>query len=393
MIWFLLWREYKLSIAEILCIFPEARVIYSDKSVAILESTFEEVTDDAVINRASKLWGTIKIIKLQKLENNSFQEKLIDIAWEHDWKFQYWLSQYWKKTDLKKILLWLKKELKANWLSSRFVNKDFKNLSSAQIIWEKLIKKWTDFSCIITEGSTYFWHSIWVQDIEAYSKRDYSKSRDMQVGMLPPKLSQMMINLSWGQNTSSIYDPFVWLGTILIEAENMWFTNLYWSDLSETMVETSKENLSKIIPSSQKYTTCKIEKLNAKFIHEASFWQEVKDWIIVTEWFLGEVMTKKNISKERIQVQRDTLTKLYKAFFENLSKWWFTWTIVMSFPFWEMRWKYFYFDEIYSILEEYCEIHSFFPEDFSEQASKLWSLLYKREKQLVWREIFSFKIL
>jgi tRNA G10 N-methylase Trm11 len=35
--------------------------------------------------------------------------------------------------------------------------------------------------------------------------------------MLPPKLSQIMINLSGGD---VIYDPFVGLGTVLIEAVN-----------------------------------------------------------------------------------------------------------------------------------------------------------------------------
>jgi tRNA G10 N-methylase Trm11 len=54
-----------------------------------------------------------------------------------------------------------------------------------------------------------------VQNIDEYSKRDYSKDRDMQIGMLPPKLSQMMINLSGGK---TIYDPFVGLGTVLIES-------------------------------------------------------------------------------------------------------------------------------------------------------------------------------
>jgi len=75
-----------------------------------------------------------------------------------------------------------------------------------------------------------------VQDIENYSKRDYGKTRDMEVGMLPPKLAQMMLNIaaschactprginSYGRNLSKkdsgissktgmtnikVYDPF-----------------------------------------------------------------------------------------------------------------------------------------------------------------------------------------
>jgi tRNA G10 N-methylase Trm11 len=300
----------------------------------------------------------------------------------------------WDKFNLKTTLLKLKKQLKKWWISSRFVNKDFKSINSATVIWENLVKRWTDFSMMINRKKEYLWKTIWIQDINAYSKRDYAKSRDMQIWMLPPKLSQMMINLasptniihppagtSFEKGRWVIYDPFIGLWTILIEAELMWFTGLYGSDLNETMVEKATENTKWII-----------EKLNAKFINEATFFDKVKDWIIVSEWYLWEVMTQKNISRERIWEQRKGLEKLYIPFFENLKKWGFTWTIVISFPFWEIRWSYHYFEEIYDILSEKCEILPFFPEDFNLKATKSWSLLYKREKQLVWREIFKLKI-
>lgn len=35
--------------------------------------------------------------------------------------------------------------------------------------------------------------TIWIQDIEAYSERDINRDRSMVVGMMPPKLAQMMI--------------------------------------------------------------------------------------------------------------------------------------------------------------------------------------------------------
>ena len=38
--------------------------------------------------------------------------------------------------------------------------------------------------------------TVWVQDIDAYSKRDINRERSMTVGMMPPKLAQIMINLS-----------------------------------------------------------------------------------------------------------------------------------------------------------------------------------------------------
>lgn len=375
MIGFQLGREFRLSIAEILAVFTNVKIINYTSDYLIIDW----VSIEEALKKSSELWWSIKIMEIFPLENTSFEERILDFASETEWKFKYWITSLWDKFNLKTTLLKLKKELKTSWISSRFVNKDFKWLNSATIIWENLVKRKGDFSLLINKSKEFLWRTIWIQDIDAYSKRDYAKSRDMQIGMLPPKLSQMMINLSEWEKT--IYDPFVWLWTILIEANLMWFDWLYWSDLNPKMVETSTSNTNWII-----------EKLNAKFVNEASFWDSVKNWVIVSEWYLWEVMTQKNISKDRILGQRKGLEKLYIAFFENLKKWWFSWNIVISFPFWEVKGNYYYFEEIYSILEEMCEILPFFPEDFNLKETKTWSLLYKREKQLVGREIFKLKI-
>ena len=375
MIGFQLWREFRLSIAEILAVFNNIEIVNYTSDFLIISW----VSKEYILKKSNNLGGVIKIMDIFSLEKISFEEQILDFASGTDWKFKYWITSLWDKLNLKTTLLNLKKELKKSGISSRFVNKDFKGLNTATILWENLLKRETDFSLLKNKSKEFLWKTIWIQDINAYSKRDYAKSRDMQIGMLPPKLSQMMINLSeW---ITTIYDPFVWLWTILIEANLMWFDWLYWSDSNPKMVETARKNSKWII-----------EKLNAKFINESSFWNKVKKWVIVSEWYLWEVMTQKNISKDRILEQRKGLEKLYIPFFENLKKWWFSWNIVISFPFWEVKGKYYYFEEIYSILEEKCEILPFFSENFNLKSTKTGSLLYKRDKQLVGREIFKLKI-
>lgn len=378
MIWFILGREYKLSISEILTVFPKGKTVYFAKDILILES----IETSEVINKASNLWWTIKIIEISDID-------IVDIALESEWKFKYWINIYWWKKNLREIILKTKKELKKNNISSRFVNKDFQNLSSAQLIWEKLVKSWTDYSYIYTSKAEYIWKTIWVQDINAYSKRDYSKDRDMQTGMLPPKLSQMMINISGWNN---IYDPFVWLGTVLIEALLIWSKNIYWSDLNDKMVELSEKNINTFISENNlSIQDSKFFKLNAKFIDEAEILKENKVESIVTEWYLWEVMTQKNISIDRIEKQKESLKSIYEKFFLNLKKINYSWNIVICFPFWEINWKHNYFDEIYNIVNENCIIQKLFPKEL-ELTTKVWSLLYKRDKQLVWREIFKLKI-
>ena len=298
---------------------------------------------------------------------------------------------------LENILKKTKNLLKNKSISARYFNKDdWKNLSSAQILGNSILKKWFDFNIINLWNIFYFGKTLEVQDIDAYSKRDFSKNRDMQVGMLPPKLCQMMINI-WKESkdceSKNVYDPFVWLGTVLIEALNMWIPQVFWSDLSEKMVDESRKNISDFISKNLlKNISFKIEKLNAKFINESEILQKEKIDLIVTEWYLWEIMTKKNISLDRINKQKESLLSIYSKFFENLAKVDFSWKIVICFPFWELNWKYIYFSEILETLQKHCIIENIFENTEFNLATKTWSLLYKREKQLVWREIFKLKI-
>ena len=44
--------------------------------------------------------------------------------------------------------------------------------------------------------SIYLAYTLACQDIDSYTRRDTGKSRDMAVGMMPPKLVQMMLNIA-----------------------------------------------------------------------------------------------------------------------------------------------------------------------------------------------------
>ncbi len=85
---------------------------------------------------------------------------------------------------------------------------------------------------------------IGVQDIDAYARRDQARpARDAKVGMLPPKLAQILINLCGPlPDDSTILDPFCGTGVVLQEALLMGY-KAYGTDLSERMIEYSKKNL------------------------------------------------------------------------------------------------------------------------------------------------------
>ncbi len=85
------------------------------------------------------------------------------------------------------------------------------------------------------------------QDIDAYAARDQARpKRDARVGMLPPKLAQIIINLAAKDTNplhgSYVLDPFCGTGVIMQEASLMGF-EVYGSDIDKRMVEYTDENL------------------------------------------------------------------------------------------------------------------------------------------------------
>lgn len=85
---------------------------------------------------------------------------------------------------------------------------------------------------------------IGVQDIDAYSRRDQARpARDARVGMLPPKLAQILINLCGPLKAgATVLDPFCGTGVVLQEAILMGY-RAYGTDISERMIEYSEKNL------------------------------------------------------------------------------------------------------------------------------------------------------
>ena len=390
---FQLWREYKLSIAEIYALFPTAVPVHVDDSFCILEiASSEEVS-----KKAERMWGIIKIIKIDT-DSSDISPLIQAQAEEHEGKFRYGLSIFWA-SNLKKILMDQKRSLKSAWVSARFVNKNFENLSSAQVIWEDLVSRGSDFNIITAKEKIYIWTTIWVQDIESYSERDYGKTRDMQVGMLPPKLAQIMINIGNSLNSSLegeirqqvIYDPFCGLGTVLIESILMQNTQVYGSDISPENIEKTKKNINYARKNFEnRVKTAEVMTLDARWISSSPYLKKTD--IIVTEGYLGQVFLPHNVTHSKIQEVKKELLDIYEHFFTGLQKANFRWHIVICFPFWEIQGKYYYFSEIYDTIKKYGKTLPLLPRMEDIKHSKSGSLLYKRPGQVVGREIFKIKI-
>ncbi len=144
--------------------------------------------------------------------------------------------------------------------------------------------------------------------MDAYSERDMGKQRDMNVGMLPPKLAQILLSLS-GSHTC-VYDPFCGLGTVPIEAARSGISPIFASDISAKMVRATRENLARF---SENGIDARIFTLDARDV--ATRTDIAPDTPIVTEGWLGPIFSAATIAPSAVERADSELARLYLRFF------------------------------------------------------------------------------
>jgi tRNA (guanine10-N2)-dimethyltransferase len=129
---------------------------------------------------------------------------------------------------------------RARWVTSR----EGSSLSSVVVTKNRLLERGGEVCVLFDEKRIWVGMTEAVQDFEAYAVRDYDRPRrDPKSGMLPPKVAQILINLSGLSTDRLLFDPFCGSGTILMEAARMGFRHLAGSDISEAAVDDTRENL------------------------------------------------------------------------------------------------------------------------------------------------------
>lgn len=151
--------------------------------------------------------------------------------------------------DVQKTGIILKQKLKNSNVSLRLVPNTEPALNTAASHHNKLGLSENKIELLVirgTNGRVVVAESIGAQNITSLARRDQGRpKRDAFVGMLPPKLAQIMINLATPQAKEKpirLLDPFCGTGVILQEAALMGFS-VYGTDLADKMIDYSKANL------------------------------------------------------------------------------------------------------------------------------------------------------
>lgn len=127
----------------------------------------------------------------------------------------------------------IKEELKESGIKSRFVLPTQGSQLSSVVVKKQKLEEFMFFDGTVA-------HTVWVQDFESWNQRDYGRPAvEAHIGMLPPKVARMMVNLSGG---GKILDPFCGVGTILMEAL-VTGHQVVGNDNNPQQVERTKKNL------------------------------------------------------------------------------------------------------------------------------------------------------
>jgi tRNA G10 N-methylase Trm11 len=258
----ILGRQPALGIAELesLCGADKLRPIGATAALLDLDPPTIDFT---------RLGGTVKFCKLLTILDTThwgdIQKYLEGSIPQHlqylpEGKMKLGLSVYGLEVSVQRINatgLAIKKVIKATGRSIRVIPNNEKALNSAQVLHNQLTSALGWELIFVRDGNkTLVAQNIAEQDIEAYAARDQARpKRDAKVGMLPPKLAQIIINLAKGTaepvkpdcgphdpKGTSVLDPFCGTGVVLQEALLMGY-DAYGTDLEDRMVDYSRENL------------------------------------------------------------------------------------------------------------------------------------------------------
>lgn len=285
--------------------------------------------------------------------------------------------------ELQKTGLILKNKLKQNGTSLRLIPNQDIALSTATSHHNKLGLSENKVELLIIKGGTTIIvaESTGAQNITALAARDQGRPRrDAFVGMLPPKLALLMINLATEGTTSlRVLDPFCGTGVVLQEAA-LRGNPVYGTDLSEKMIRYSRDNLN--------WLEKKYHQSIDWYLHEGdatdTHWQQPIQ-AIVTETYLGQPFSAPP-SPAKLTEVRGNCNHIIGNFLKNIATQLPSGTpLAVAVPAWKNK------EGQFTHLPLVATIEDFGFERITLTTVKPEQLLYFRPDQVVAREILLLK--
>jgi tRNA G10 N-methylase Trm11 len=319
---FILGRQPALGLAELESLFGAEKITPIGSSAAIVGVDPDMVPFD-------RIGGSMKLAGILTERSTTIWDEIVEyvaatlptkISSLPEGKLKLGLSTYGMKVSVKEInkgALHVKKSVKQSGRSLRVVPNNQPALNSAQVIHNQLLSPLGLELLLIGNGkTTIIAQTLREQDIEAYAARDQQRpKRDARVGMLPPKLAQIILNLATCtlKPKDIVLDPFCGTGVVLQEAGLMGYSP-YGSDIEPRMIEYSATNITWIEKMTGGSFLVHLEIGDATELH----WSP-KPHAIAGETYLGRPFSSLPDRETLTHVMQD-VNLIHKRFLQNVAR-------------------------------------------------------------------------
>lgn len=382
----LLGRQPELSIAELERVFTSVR--WHSPESALVDTEKLDVQQLGGTQKAGRVIAELPV-RDWRTTSMAIVRHYVKTWTSHEAKLTLGISAYGFNTtprDVQKTGLILKKKLKEAGVSLRLIPNQDVALSTATAHHNKLGLSDTKIELLVIRGekTVILAESVGAQNITALAARDQGRPRrDAFVGMLPPKLALMMVNLA-GPLTRSpdsdlaqprVLDPFCGTGVVLQEAMLRHYA-VYGTDLAEKMIRYSRDNLNWLQESMNIEGTWYLHEGDATTAH----WQQPID-AVVSETYLGQPFSAPPSSTKLTEV-RGNCNHIIGEFLKNLSDQLQPGTpVILAVPAWKDTAGRFTHLPLTTKIEDYGF------ERIKLETVESDRLLYAREDQVVAREL------
>lgn len=386
-----------LSIAELSAVFPDFTQEHLFMPESLLTFATTQEIDQHTMNR---LGGTLLIaerVTEEKLKLHDIPALLAQELAGAKGKVSFALRIIGvHRSEVRDLYRHCKKGLKQRGISSRYIGNENEPAKTIQLHDEGLMdpKKGCEIVMLKHKDTQWIGKTIAAQDVKAYTVRDMEKPvRDTTVGLLPPKLAQMLLHFGeymYRECTSKaqsknllVLDPFCGTGVIPIEAMLRGHTVLA-SDISLKAVNGTEKNVDwvrktfKILKKDLAVTIWKQDATKPFDLKE-------KPDVIVTEGTLGPALKSRATVKDAESYCKEA-EELTASFLKNVSESLPGVPVVMILPVWYAQKRVIHLQKIWDRLQV-LGFKPVLPPHTSPAVAGHFSLLYRRSDQFVGREI------
>lgn len=334
---FILGRQPSLGLSELESLYGADKLTPIGGQAALLDVEPKDVDFRRIGGsiKHTKVLSELPFIDFNKAVDFINKEIPKHLEYIPEGKIKFGLSVYGlrvKVNDINKAALRMKRTIKGKGRSIRVVPNNELSLNSAQVLHNQLTSQVGMELVLVASGpKLLICQTVSVQDIDAYAARDQQRpNRDAKVGMLPPKLAQIIVNLAVGDADPSkgqvVLDPFCGTGVVLQEASLMGF-DVAGSDLEARMVEYTDKNLMWLLdkygspvvrPETEKdnsnWRYFKLQKGDATALE----WSPMPNFI-AAETYLGRPFSSKPDNVVLQEVMQD-VNLIHKRFLQNIAR-------------------------------------------------------------------------